>query len=334
MASRESHGFAERELKGRNVSDEGNTTAKRDNKNIQILVSGASGLIGRALVRHLSKHGYGVRTLVRHAPGPGEVRWDPSTGSLDPSQLTGVQAVVHLAGENIGARWTRQRKARIRSSRLQGTQLLSEALASLRPVPSVMVSASAVGIYGNRGDEILSEESLAGDRRRDFLVGVVQDWEAAAEPARKAGIRVVHPRFGVALSQDGGALARMLPVFRVGLGGRLGSGVQWMSWIAIDDLVAAVHHLIKTETLHGAVNVTVPEPSRNADFARTLGQVLGRPAAFPVPSAALHLAFGEMAASTLLASTRVIPNRLLSSGYRFSFPDLGAALQHVLRNRA
>jgi len=334
MVSQESHTFAERELIGSNMSDEGNTPAIRDNKNIQVLVSGASGLIGRALVRHLSSHGYGVRMLVRHAPGPDEVSWDPSGGRLDAGHLTGVQAVVHLAGENVGARWTGERKARILSSRLQGTQLLSQALASLRPVPTVMVSASAVGIYGDRGDELLSEESPPGDRRGDFLVGLVQDWEAAAEPAREAGIRVVHPRFGLALSPAGGALARMLPIFRLGLGGRLGSGAQWMSWIAIDDLVAAVHHLIKTETLHGAVNVTSPEPKRNADFTRTLGNVLGRPAAFPVPSAALHLAFGEMADSTLLASTRVLPNRLLSSGYRFSFPDLAAALRHVLRKQA
>jgi uncharacterized protein (TIGR01777 family) len=304
-----------------------------ENNDTRVLVSGASGLIGRALIRHLTDRGYQVRTLVRHAPRLGEVSWDPAMGLLDPGQLTGVQAVVHLAGENIGARWTSARKARIRSSRLQGTRLLSEALASLRPPPGVMVSASAVGVYGSRGDEILTEESQPGDRL-DFLAALVQDWEAAAEPARQAGIRVVHPRFGLALSREGGALAKMLPPFRLGLGGRLGTGLQWMSWIAMDDLVAAVLHLIRAETLHGAVNVTSPEPSRNADFTRTLGDVLRRPTAFAVPSAALHLAFGEMADATLLASTRVLPNRLVSSGFSFEYPGLEPALRHVLRSGA
>lgn len=316
------------------MNDESNTPSRGDNNNLGVLVSGATGLIGGALVRYLTRLGYGVRTLVRHAPRIGEVSWDPAAGRLDAAHLEGLHAVVHLAGENIGARWTSERKERIRNSRVEGTRLLSEALRRLQRPPAVMVSASAVGIYGNRGDEILTEESQPATAGRDFLAGVVEQWEAAADPARQAGIRVVHPRFGLALSRHGGALRKLLPIFRLGLGGRLGSGVQWMSWIAIDDLVAAVHHLIKTETLHGAVNVTSPEPSRNANFTRTLGDVLGRPTIFPVPSAALHLAFGEMADSTLLASTRVVPNRLLSSGYSFSFPHLGAALRHVLQKPA
>ncbi len=300
------------------------------NPGLHVAVSGASGLIGGALVRHLTTKGHRARPLVRRAPGPGEIGWDPAAGRLDPSDLEGLDAVVHLAGENVGVRWTRARKARIRDSRIQGTRVLSEALARTRRRPAVLVSASAIGIYGDRGDEILTESSALGPRE-DFLAAVGQEWENAAAPARTAGIRVVHPRFGVVLSPAGGALGKMLLPFRLGLGGLLGDGSQWMSWISIDDVVGALLHLVLNETLSGPVNVTAPEPLRNRDFTRTLGRVLSRPTLLPVPSAALRLVLGEMADSTLLASTRVLPGRLLESGYRFTHPDLETALRHVLR---
>jgi uncharacterized protein (TIGR01777 family) len=294
-------------------------------------VSGAGGLIGTALVRRLLAEGHRVTTLVRRAPGAGQIGWDPERGRLDPKDLEGVSAVVHLAGENIGVRWTRDRKARIQSSRIRGTKLLSETLGALRSPPAVLVSASAIGVYGNRGDEILTEQSPPGDATRDFLARLGLDWEGAAEAARASGIRVVHSRFGLVLSQRGGALARMLLAFRLGLGGRLGTGLQWMSWISIDDAVSALMHLLLTQELAGPVNLTAPEPIRNRDFTRILGQVLSRPTPFFVPSAALRLVFGEMADATLLASTRVVPRRLQASGFHFSQPTLEIALRHVLR---
>ena len=298
---------------------------------LHVAVSGAGGLIGTALVRRLAIEGHGVSALVRRAPGPGEISWDPERGRLDPNDLEGIDAVVHLAGENVGARWTGGRKARIRSSRVRGTRLLSEAIARASRRPAVLISASAIGIYGNRGDEVLDEESPLGDAGHDFLAAVGREWEAAADPARAAGIRVVHPRFGVVLSPKGGALSRMLLPFRLGLGGRLGGGSQWMSWISIDDAVNALLHLLQTDTLLGPVNVTAPEPLRNRDFTRTLGDVLSRPTAFRVPAAALRLVMGEMADATLLSSARVVPRRLLASGFRFAHADLASALRHVLR---
>lgn len=297
---------------------------------LNIAVSGASGLIGSALTQRLAELGHHVSPLVRRTAGPGEIRWDPEAGLLDPADLEGVDAAIHLAGENVGVRWTITRKARIRSSRVRGTQLLSRALAGLRPRPVVLVSASAVGIYGDRGDEVLSETSPLGDPEREFLASVGQEWEAAAEPARAAGIRVVHPRFGIVLSPAGGALQKLLLPFRLGVGGRLGNGRQWMSWIALDDTVSALIHLLTSETLAGPVNVTAPAPLQNRDFTRILGQVLSRPTPFPVPSAALRLAMGEMADAALLASARVVPERLTRSGFRFIYPDLGSALRHVL----
>jgi uncharacterized protein (TIGR01777 family) len=297
---------------------------------LHVAVTGASGLIGSALTRQLALDNHRVSRLVRRAAGPGEISWDPLTGRLDPNDLDGLDAVVHLAGESVGRRWTRARKARIRDSRIQGTRVLSEALARTRRQPPVLVCASAIGVYGSRGDEILTESSAPGPRE-DFLADVGQEWENAAAPARTAGIRVVHSRFGVVLSPCGGALGKMLVPFRLGLGGRLGDGSQWMSWISIDDVVGALLHLVLDETLSGPVNVTAPEPVRNRDFTRTLGRVLSRPTPFPVPSIALRLVLGEMADSTLLASARVLPERLLASGYRFSHPDPETALRHVLR---
>ncbi len=296
---------------------------------LRVLVSGASGLIGSALLPALRGEGHRVTPLVRRAPGPGEIGWDPETGRLSRGELEGFDAVIHLAGENIGARWTAARRRRIRESRVRGTSLLSEALAGLRQPPRTLISASAVGIYGSRGDEILTEASPTGDPN-DFLVSVGRDWEAAAEPARAAGIRVVHPRFGVVLGPDGGALQRLLLPFRLGLGGRVGSGRQWMSWIAIHDAVTALRHIMATETLAGPINVTAPEPVTNREFTRTLARVLRRPAVVPVPATALRLVFGAMADGTLLASTRVLPERLLRSGYRFGDGSLEPALRSLL----
>jgi uncharacterized protein (TIGR01777 family) len=301
---------------------------------LRVAVSGASGLLGRALLPFLTTGGHEVLRLVRghHAPdhSPGEVYWDLKRGRIEIGKLEGLDAVVHLAGENIGARWTRDRKRRIRESRGIGTRFLCEALARLRQKPKVLVTASAVGIYGNRGDELLTEGSATLAAPQDFLVTVGREWEAATEPARAAGIRVVITRFGLMLSPAGGILAKMLPPFRAGLGGPLGGGRQWMSWISIDDAVGAVHHAIMTEALSGPVNTTAPEPVTNREFTATLARVLGRPALLPVPAPALRLALGEMGQVAVLGSARVVPERLSQSGYRFRHPMLEGALRFVL----
>jgi uncharacterized protein (TIGR01777 family) len=297
---------------------------------IHILLSGAGGLIGTAVTRHLTSAGHRVTRLVRRAAGENELFWDPLGDRLELTGIDSVDAVVHLAGENLDTRWTAANRARIRDSRVRGTRLLSTEIARLQPRPEVLISASAVGIYGNRGDETLTEESPEGDPSRDFLVSVCQEWEAAADPARVAGIRVVHPRFGVVLSGAGGALKKMLSVFRFGLGGKLASGRQWMSWVSRADAVAIIGHALTDHTLAGAVNATAPEPVTNAEFTRRLGEALGRPTPFSVPAAALRLAFGSMAESTILASTRVVPSRLQRIGYRFVDPELPGALRHVL----
>ena len=296
---------------------------------MKVAITGASGLVGRALAPSLSADGHEVIRLVRRAPrAADEVRWDPERGEIDPLRLEGVDAVVHLAGANLAeGRWSERRKARLRDSRVAPTRLLAEALAGLKRRPRVLVSASAIGYYGDRGDEWLSESSAPAD---DFLGRLVRDWEAAAAPAAQAGIRVVHPRTGLVLSLAGGALGKMLPPFRMGLGGVLGSGRQHMSWIAIDDLLGVLHHVLGREDLEGPVNVVSPSPVTNAELTRVLGRVLHRPTVARAPAFALRLAFGEMADATLLASTRVRPERLLASGYRFRFPELEPALRHVL----
>ncbi len=295
---------------------------------MHIAVSGSSGLVGSALLPFLTTGGHRITRLVRRPTGGDDIAWDVASGVQDLSRLEGVDAVVHLAGENIAAgRWTAARKEEIRRSRVEGTRRLSESLARLSHRPRVLVSASAIGFYGNRGDEILKEDSAPGS---DFLAQVCRDWEAATDPVSRAGIRVVHLRSGVILSPAGGALKKMLLPFKMGAGGRLGSGAQFMSWIAIDDTIGAIHHAIVTEPLQGPVNGVAPTPVSNAEFTRTLGRVLSRPAIAPMPAFAARLAFGEMADALLLASQRVMPTRLQASGYKFRYPELEGALRHLL----
>jgi uncharacterized protein len=298
---------------------------------MNIVVTGASGLIGSAVVPKLKAGGHRVRRMVRRPAHAQEITWEPATGNIDSAALEALDGVIHLAGENIAARWTGSRKARIRDSRVQGTRLLSETLAGLRRPPKFLISASAVGIYGDRGDQVVTESTPPGEAGRDFLVSVCQEWEAAASPARAAGIRVVHPRFGVVLSPKGGALQKLLLPFRMGMGGRIGSGDQWVSWVAHEDVADAVTYLLSAESIEGPVNVSAPQPVTNRELTQTLGRVLGRPARLPVPATMLRLVFGEMADRTLLSSARVLPARLVESGYRFAYPALEGALRSMLR---
>ena len=296
---------------------------------MDVLVSGSSGLVGSALVSALGDEGHQVRRLTRSGSSSpeGGVRWDPSSGMIDAAGLEGVDAVVHLAGENIVGRWTAAKKARIRDSRVEGTYLLSGALAKLSTPPKVMVCASATGYYGDRGNELLTEESAPG---HNFLAGVCQEWEAAADPAREAGVRVVHMRFGIVLSTEGGALATTLPIFKLGGGGRVGSGCQYQSWIALDDVTGAILHALSTDSLSGPVNATVPDPPTNIEYTKTLGRVLGRPTVFPLPAPVARLVLGEVADELLLASQRIEPARLKESGYSYRYPQLEGAFRHLL----
>jgi len=288
-------------------------------------------LIGSALLPALSAAGHTVARLVRpgRPPAAGDVAWDPSAGRIDAALLGGFDAVVHLAGESIaGGRWTSKRKQRIRESRTRSTRLLAESLAGLKRPPRVLVAASAIGFYGDRGDEVLTEDSAAGS---GFLADVCKAWEAATEPAARKGIRVLNLRSGMVLAGTGGALAKMLPPFRLGFGGPLGNGRQWVSWITVDDVLRIAGQAIEDERLQGAVNVVAPEPVTNREFSRTLGRVLNRPAIVAAPAFALRLVLGEMAGPLLLASERVSPKRLQTAGYRFLYPDLEPALRHLLR---
>ena len=297
-----------------------------------IAVTGATGLVARALLPFLTAAGHRIRRVVRSRPGPEDILWDPAAGRLDAAALEGVDAVIHLAGESIaGARWTDEQKRRILDSRTGGTTLLAETLGRVGRPPRVLISASAIGIYGERGDEVLTEQSGIRTGPGTFFVEQVgHAWEAATEPAERAGIRVVLARIGIILTPGGGALPAMMPPFVAGLGGRMGSGRQYMSWIGIDDVVGGLYHALLTESLRGPVNLTAPAPVTNAEFARTLGRVLHRPSLFPVPPAALRLVAGQMADELLLSSARVVPERLRESGYVFRHADLEAALRHVL----
>lgn len=294
---------------------------------MQIAVTGASGLVGSSLVPLFTTGGHEVLKLVRNQAGEGELRWDPAR-QFDASGLDGIDAVVHLAGESIAsARWSDKVKRKISNSRVEGTRLLCEGLAEMKSPPKTLVCASAIGFYGNRGDEKLSEDSEPGE---GFLAEVAREWEAATQPAADAGIRVVNLRFGVIVSPKGGALAKMLLLFMLGGGGRVGSGKQYWSWISIDDAVGAVHHALMTDSLAGPVNVVSPHPVTNAEFTKTLGSVLKRPTIVPVPAFAARLSLGEMAEALLLASTRVVPTELIRTGYDFRQPTLEEALRHVL----
>ena len=294
----------------------------------KILVSGSTGLIGTALLSALRTSGYEVTCLVRGGTsGKEQIGWDPAR-PLAPESVSGFDAVVHLAGESIVGRWTDAKKRRIRESRVQGTRNLAAALAAAPQRPQLLISASAIGYYGDRGEETLREDSSSGD---GFLPEVCREWEEAAEPVAKAGIRSVQIRIGVVLSASGGALHAMLLPFRMGVGGKMGSGRQWMSWVHIDDLVGAVQHVIKCDMLRGPVNVVAPNPVRNAEFTKVLASVLSRPAIFPMPAFAARLVFGQMGDELLLASQRVEPAKLLTSGYFFKKSDLKTALEAILK---
>ena len=295
---------------------------------MRISVTGSSGLIGSALVPFLTAQGHEVGRVVRSTTAAGAWRWDPGAGHVDAGAVNGKDAVVHLAGENIAAgRWSAARKARIRDSRVRGTRVVAQAVARADPRPKALLCASAMGFYGDRGDERLTEASAPG---RGFLSEVSREWEEACAPARDQGVRVVNLRFGIVLSPAGGALAKMLLPFRLGAGGVVGSGKQWWSWVALDDAVGAIQHALVTAGLSGPLNVAAPNPVTNAEFTRTLGRVLARPTLFPVPVFAARLAFGEMADALLLASARVVPERLQQTGYVFRHPELEGALRHLL----
>lgn len=301
---------------------------------MNVLVSGSTGLVGTAVVASLTAEGHSVTRLVRSpgSPGTASIAWDPVAKQLPAPALEGLDAVVHLAGENIAkGRWNAAKKGKIRDSRVQGTRVLCEALAQLVEPPKVLVSASAIGYYGSRGDRVMREESRPGT---DFLAEVCQAWEAATQPAEARGIRVVHLRIGVVMAREGGALHKMLTPFKLGAGGIIGSGQQYVSWVALDDVSGIIQHVLDTETLSGPVNAVAPNPVTNHEFTKTLGRVLKRPTPFPMPKPVVQAMFGEMGDALLLSSTRVEPVRLVDSGYTFRHPDLEAALQHILGRQA
>jgi uncharacterized protein len=297
---------------------------------MKILIGGSHGLVGTALIELLEAEGHEVFRLVRYAPhSKTEIEWSPDRYSIALARLEGFDAVVNLAGESIAeGRWTDEKKRRIRESRVKGTTLLGDALANLTDRPATFICASAIGYYGNRGDEILTENSAPGD---GFLTEVCVEWEKATELATEKGIRVVNARFGVILDTKGGALKKMLQPFRMGVGGKIGSGKQWLSWIALTDVVRALNFAVNNDSLRGPVNFVAPNPVTNAEFTKTLGKVLSRPTLFPIPAFAARLAFGEMADALLLASQRVEPERLKAAKYQFLYSELEAALRDVLQ---
>ncbi len=298
---------------------------------MKILMTGSTGLVGTALVSLLEREGHQVSRLVRGKPRAetSEIEWHPNQNSVViKDAFEGHDAAIHLAGESVAeGRWTPEKKQRIRDSRVNGTGLLAATLGQLESPPKVLASASAIGLYGNRGDELLDEASAPGN---GFLADVCREWEAATAPAEEAGIRVAHLRFGIVLSEHGGALAKLLTPFKLGAGGKLGSGKQWMSWVAIDDAVAAIYKVVGADDMNGAVNIVAPNAVTNAEFTETLGRVLERPTIFSVPAFAARLAFGEMADEALLASQRVLPAKLQQHDFEFQYPQLDAGLRHLL----
>jgi uncharacterized protein len=294
----------------------------------RVLVSGVSGPIGAALLPSLDSRGYEVVRLVRGpASGENQVAWDPAK-PLALESVSGFDAVIHLAGESIVGRWSEAKKAKIRESRVTGTQNLALALAQAKRKPLVFVCSSAIGYYGNRGDEVLREDSAPGS---GFLAGVCREWEAATKPAIDAGIRTAQIRTGIVLSPNGGALGKMLTPFKLGMGGRIGDGRQWMSWIDVQDMIGAIHLILNNDLLQGPVNMVAPKPVTNAEFSDTLASVLSRPAILPLPAFAVKAVFGEMGETVLLGSQRVEPGHLVKTGYPFRFRDLRASLKNTLQ---
>lgn len=297
---------------------------------LRILISGSSGLIGSALISSLKSAGARIARLarastVRSTTDEERIRWDPLQ-PIPPEVVTGFDAVIHLAGESVMGRWTANKKLRLRESRIPTTANLAQALVHAKAKPQIFLSASAIGYYGNRGGEVLTEESNSGT---GFAADMAREWEQASFPAAHAGIRTVQMRIGLVMARNGGALHRMVPAFKLGLGGKLGDGRQWMSWIDLQDVIGAIQHILRSDLLHGPVNLVAPRPVTNEEFSKTLGDVLSRPAIFPVPAFAARLAFGEMADELLLAGQRVEPAKLISSGYPFRFPTLKQSLKSL-----
>ena len=292
-----------------------------------VAIAGASGFLGTAFARHLTKAGHELRRIGRASSRGADFQWDLNAGRLDPAALDGADVVVNLVGENVAQRWTQEHKRAILTSRLRSTEILAKTMAAVRTPPRVFLSTSAIGIYGSRGSDALDEGSAPG---RGFLADVVQQWEKAATPARDAGVRLVYSRLGLVMHPDGGVLAKLLPLFNLGGGGKIGRGDQWMSWIGMHDLLRALVFLMETDAITGPVNVTAPNPATNAQFSHTLGEVLHRPALATVPEFAVKLMFGEMGEETLLSGQRVLPQRLLDSRFHFDYPELAGALRHEL----
>ena len=296
---------------------------------MKVLITGASGLIGTELQKSFAAKGHEMLLASRKEPADDKhVQWDIETGFADPEKLEGIDVVVHLAGENIsGLRWTEEKKKAIRDSRVLGTRNVVDAISKLKNRPKVFIASSAIGFYGERGDEEVTESSAVG---KNFLAEVCREWEAESRRAEDAGIRTVLLRTGIVLSKDGGALGTMLLPFKLGLGGVIGSGKQWMSWISMDDHIAAINYTIENENLRGAVNSVAPHPVTNEEFTKTLGDVLYRPTFLPIPEFAVSMVFGEMGDALLLASTKVLPKRLQDAGFEFKYPNLKPAIEHAV----
>jgi uncharacterized protein len=295
---------------------------------MKIAIAGASGLVGSALIPVLTAEDVAITRLVRHAPKTGEIEWHPNQDQVSTQNLEDFDVIINLAGENLASgRWTDEHKRKIRDSRVSGTHLLSEAIAKMLVKPRVFVCASATGIYGDRDDEVLDEQSESGG---GFLAGVCREWEKACEPATKAGVRVVNLRFGPILAREGGMLSKLLTPFKMGMGGKVGTGKQYISWVALEDAVNAIKLPINDQSMQGPVNVVSPNPVTNEEFTKTLGHVLNRPTALAMPAFAARLAFGEMADEMLLVSQRVLPKKLVGAGFQFHYPELEAAMKRYV----